>query len=171
MTDGAHDHPDMTAVVAGLLERVAALEVALDARTGKVDGYREYTGKITERVTLPCDRQWVDVPGFPAFTGSPFDVPDETQSMYLRLYPEWPADAVGVLVVETRYMRASGDASAYQMEQYAPGTNSIPYWNDHDEYGDRDQGGIWQIRLSGGPTSVDLTTRYAKLRAFNTRWT
>ena len=168
--DGAHEHPDMAVVVAGLLERVDALEQSLAALSGKVRGHREYTGKIEERVEFPCDNEWRAVPGFPAFTGSAFTEPDETHSLYLRIYPVWPEEASAPLIVEARYQRAGGDATAHDMKQYAPATRSIPFRAFHDEFGEQDVGGIWQLRCSGGPKVVELTTRYGKLRAFDTDW-
>lgn len=143
-------------------------------RGDAVRGHREYTGKVTEAAEIPVDDRWHDIPGFAPFKGSPFTRPDETHSLYLRILPEWapPAEGepVGDLIVEVRYVRANGDATAHDQEQYGPGTASIPLRAFHEEYGEKGVGGRWQVKAYGGATRVRLSTRYAKLRAFDVDW-
>lgn len=142
--------------------------------TMKVSGHREYTGKISTPAEFPLDDSWHDLPGFAPFEGSPFTNPDETHSLYVRLLPEWgpPVEGqpVAPLFVELRYVRSNGDATAHDENQYAPGSASIPLRAFHDEYGQKNVGGRWQLKMHGGPLRVVLSTRYAKLRAFDTVW-
>jgi len=135
----------------------------------RVRAFRSYSGKATDEVVIPAG-SWQDVPGC-AVDGSPFYGPDERHMVYLRLGLDWQGDPIaGAGVVEVRYVRGDGDATAYDERHYWPGTASVPLQQTHFEVGAQGVGGRWQIKPSGALASVRVTTRYAKLHALQVDW-
>lgn len=123
------------------------------------DLFKHYSGKPKGEVKIYPDGDWhhlvgLDEPASGRKGGS------EKRLLYLRLEltPTRTADRV----VETKFVRANGDATAYDSEEYGTTKNSYPYNNVHFEDGDG-AGGKWYVKVTGGKDPVTITTRYAKL--------
>lgn len=129
--------------------------------SGKAVLWWDYSDKPAADQVVPASGQWVRIEGVdlaaPTVTGH------EDHFLYARLGLSWLDGATGPAYVETRWVRSDGDATAYQREEYGPGTSSAPYANLHVERGQKGVGGQWWIRCGGpGLGSVTLSTRYAK---------
>lgn len=83
----------------------------------------------------------------------------EHRLLYLRV--ELPVGRIADRVLETKFIRASGDATAYDSEEYGTKKDSHPYYNVHFEDGDG-AGGEWWVKVTGGTDPIKFTTRYAK---------
>lgn len=87
----------------------------------------------------------------------------EHRLLYLRL--ELPSGRTADRVVETKFVRANGDATAYDSEEFGLKKDSHPYYNMHFEDGDG-AGGEWWIKVTGGTDPIKVTTRYAKQHTY-----
>ena len=128
--------------------------------------WKWYSGKSTGEQVVepgPGDHQWtrVDVKSEPA-SGITSES-SEHRLLYLRV--NLPAKRTADRVIETKFIRANGDDTAYDSEEYGLTKDSIPYYNHHFEDGDG-RGGSWWIRVTGGKDPITLTTRYAKQHTF-----
>lgn len=128
--------------------------------------WKWYSGKRTSKqVVKPGsgDHTWtrIDLKKEPA-SGIKSES-SEHRLLYLRI--ELPNGRTADRVVETKFIRANGDDTAYDSEEYGLTKDSIPYYNNHFEDGDG-AGGSWWIRVTGGKDPIVLTTRYAKQHTF-----
>lgn len=87
----------------------------------------------------------------------------EHRLLYLRLL--FSKTRTANRLVETKFVRANGDDTAYDSEEFGLIKDSYPYSNVHFEDGDG-AGGSWWIRVTGGKDPVRITTRYAKQHTF-----
>jgi hypothetical protein len=79
----------------------------------------------------------------------------------------------GVAKVEVQYVRDGGtpndpkddDPTAMDERHYEHGTKSVPFQQVHWEQGEKNVGGVWWIKVHGGVSAVQITTRYAKAYA------
>jgi hypothetical protein len=127
----------------------------VEAETGL---WKWYSGKPSKDQKVHPDGRWhhltgLDEPASGIVGGS------EKRLLYLRveLTPTRTADRV----LETKFVRASGDATAYDAQEFGTVKDSYPYNNLHFEDGDG-AGGKWYVKVTGGKDPVTLTTRYAK---------
>lgn len=120
--------------------------------------WKWYSGKPSgEQVVYP-DGDWhrlkgLDEPASGIVGGS------EHRFLYLRL--EFTPTRTADRVVETKFVRANGDTTAMDSEQFGTVKDSYPYQNQHMEDGDGG-GGSWWVKVTGGKDPITLTTRYAK---------
>lgn len=122
-----------------------------------------YSGKPRgEQVVYP-DGKWNHLPGLDEPASGITAESTEWRMLYLRL--EFTETRTADRVVETRFVRAGGDArkapTAYDAETFGTVKDSYPYQNVHFEDGDG-KGGKWQVKVTGGKDPVTITTRYAK---------
>jgi hypothetical protein len=87
----------------------------------------------------------------------------EHRLLYLRV--ELPSGRSADRVLETKFIRANGDSTAYDSEEYGLKKDSHPYYNVHFEDGDG-AGGEWWVKVTGGSDPIKFTTRYAKQHTF-----
>jgi Peptidase family M23 len=87
----------------------------------------------------------------------------EHRLLYLRV--ELPKGRTSDRVLEVKFVRASGDATAYDSEEYGTKKDSHPYYNVHFEDGDG-AGGEWWVKVTGGTDPIKFTTRYAKQHTY-----
>lgn len=87
----------------------------------------------------------------------------EHRLLYLRV--ELPEGRSADRVLEVKFVRANGDATAYDSEEYGLKKNSHPYYDVHFEDGDG-EGGEWWVKVTGGTDPIKFTTRYAKQHTF-----
>lgn len=84
----------------------------------------------------------------------------EIRMLYLRC--ELPDPRTATRTIETRFIRGSGDATAYKSDSFTEGArDSLALCNVHFEDGDGD-GGRWEVKVSGGTDPMVLDTRYSK---------
>lgn len=121
--------------------------------------FKWYSGKPSGEVQVYPDGDWhrlagLDEPASGRKGGS------EHRLLYLRLdfTPSRTADRV----VETKFVRANGDATAYDSEEFGTTKDSYPYQNVHFEDGDG-AGGKWYVKVTGGKDPMTISTRYSKL--------
>lgn len=117
-----------------------------------------YSGKPRGEVKVYPDGKWhrlvgLDEPASGIVGGTEF------RMLYLRL--EFTPTRTADRVVETRFVRANGDATAYDSEEFGTVKDSHPYQNVHFEEGEG-EGGKWMVKVTGGKDPVTITTRYAK---------
>ena len=130
-------------------------------------GHKDYS-EASQRVAVPVDGAWHDLPDLRAMKGSPFRAPLEEHDMYARLYPEFTKG--GHLSVEVRYRRANGDNTGYDELQVTEQAASVPITRHHREIGEKGLGGSWQFKLSGVGITCEMGTRYQKLYALDVDW-
>lgn len=93
---------------------------------------------------------------------SGIDGPSSEHRMLYSRVETGKADAV----LESKFVRANGDGTAYHCLPLSPLKDDWPYVNTHFEEGDTGAGGEWWVRLTGeGP--VRMTTRYAKQHTYH----
>jgi hypothetical protein len=135
--------------------------------------WSDYSGKPSGSLVLVGGGDWVklDVPlKSPKIDGS------EHHMAYVRINFKWKtlptvksfAEAMKTIAnyaakVEIKYVRANGDATAYDERHYSYGTKSVPFQQLHFESGDAGLGGSWFMKVHGGVSKMELTTRYAKV--------
>ena len=126
-----------------------------------IDGFglwQWYSGKPAGEFTLHPDGEWHRL----GFTEPASGITAEnTEFRFLYLRVELPKGRTADRVLETKFVRAGGDATAYDSEEYGLKRDSVPYYNIHLEAGDG-RGGQWWVKVSGGSDPIKLTTRYAK---------
>lgn len=64
--------------------------------------------------------------------------------------------------IRVRYTRESGNHTAYQDFTVASRKTDFLITHNHHEKGQAGQGGRWWIKVGGGLSRVDITTRYSK---------
>ena len=128
------------------------------ASAGQVKLWMHYSGKPggTMRVReadgwVPID---VHVPD-PPLSGS------EHHMLYARVFFVWKAGSE-FAKVECKYVRADNDETAFDERHYEHGTKTVPFQQMHFEEGEAGLGGRWFMRVHGGASAMDLTTRYCK---------
>jgi hypothetical protein len=122
------------------------------------DLFKWYSGKPSGEVKVSPDGNWhhlsgLDEPASGRKGGS------EHRLLYLRL--GFTASRTADRVVETKFVRANGDETAFDSEEFGTTKNSYPYQNVHFEDGDG-AGGKWYVKVTGGKDPMTITTRYAK---------
>lgn len=124
--------------------------------------WKWYSGKPGGEVKVYPDGDWHLLKGLeePA-SGIHVKLSDEQRFLYLRL--EFTKTRTADRVVETKFVRANGDATAYDSETFGTTKDSYPYNNIHPEAGDGN-GGKWYVKVTGGKDPMTITTRYAKQR-------
>lgn len=120
--------------------------------------WKWYSGKPKGVQKVNPDGEWhhltgLDEPASGIVGGS------EHRFLYLRL--ELTPTRTATRVVETKFVRADGDATAYDSEEFGTLKDSYPYSNQHMEDGNGG-GGQWWVKVTGGKDPVTMTTRYAK---------
>jgi hypothetical protein len=127
----------------------------IEAGTGL---WKWYTGKPKTPQKVYPDGNWQYLPGLDE-PASGIVGGSEKRLLYLRveLTPTRTADRV----LETKFVRAGGDATAYDSQEFGTVKDSYPYNNVHFEDGDG-RGGQWWVKVTGGKDPITLTTRYAK---------
>lgn len=83
----------------------------------------------------------------------------EHRLLYLRV--ELPKGRSAERVLEVKFVRTGGDATAYDSEEYGLKKDSHPYYDIHFEDGNG-LGGEWWVKVTGGTDPIKFTTRYAK---------
>lgn len=121
--------------------------------------FKHYSGKPSGEMKVLPDGEWhhlagLDEPASGRKGGS------EKRLLYLRL--EFTPSRTADRVVETKFVRANGDATAYDSEEFGTTKDSYPYQNVHFEDGDG-AGGKWYVKVTGGKDPMTISTRYAKL--------
>jgi hypothetical protein len=121
-------------------------------------GQYEYSGKPSGQIRVPAG----------GYVRIDADVPDprtgatEFQNLYANCQLDWkPGETQGY--VQVKYVRESGDDTAYQT--YAV-NNTMPAMlitAIHFEHGQANQGGRWWIKCGGGLSGIRVDTRYVKL--------
>jgi len=91
----------------------------------------------------------------------------EEHMLYARVDFAWKVGSTEMAKVECRFVRADGDATAYDERHYANGTKSIPFQMTHFEEGNK-QTGKWYMKIHGGADAT-LTTRYCKTHVIGYR--
>jgi peptidoglycan hydrolase-like protein with peptidoglycan-binding domain len=135
----------------------------------------DYTDKPSAAQVIPGDAAWHLVT-MAALQKVPY-TGFESHMLYVRVNFRWKSvtgtvpTTMAALVkavaayqgkVEARFVRGDGDATAYDERHFTYGTNSVPFQHLHWEHGEKGLAGKWYLRVHGGLTSVELTTRYAK---------
>jgi hypothetical protein len=120
--------------------------------------WKWYSGKPKGDQVVHPDGKWHHLRGLDE-PASGIDGGSEKRLLYLRV--ELPPTRTADRVVQTKFVRANGDATAYDSEEFGTTLNSYPYNNLHFEDGDG-RGGKWYVEVTGGKDPVTLTTRYAK---------
>lgn len=125
--------------------------------------WKWYSGKPGGEYTLRPDGEWhkLDLPNEPA-SGITAES-SEHRLLYLRV--ELPKGRSADRVLEVKFVRANGDATAYDSEEYGLKKDSHPYYDIHFEDGDG-KGGSWWVKVTGGTDPIKLGTRYAKQHTF-----
>lgn len=119
-----------------------------------------YSGKKASEWLLRPDGAWhlLDLPAQPD-TGIDAQATD-WHMLYLRV--ELTAASTAPRMLEAKWVRSDGDATAYQSLTMDPDVRrSYPFQNVHFESGSG-LGGAWWVKVTGGSDPVTLTTRYAK---------
>lgn len=117
-----------------------------------------YGGKPAGVATVPADGDWhrLDID-----TDDPTHSGLEVQEMYAHCDLTW-ADPNRCGNIRVKYVRESGDATAYQDFTVVPGRADFLISHNHSERGQAHQGGRWWMQVSEGLAKVTVTTRYAK---------
>jgi peptidoglycan hydrolase-like protein with peptidoglycan-binding domain len=135
----------------------------------------DYTDKPEAAQVIPGDAAWhlVKMNPLKPVPAAGF----ESHMLYVRVNFRWrsvtgsvPTTLSGLVKavasyqgkVEARFVRGDGDATAYDERHFVYGTNSVPFQHLHWEHGEKGLAGKWYLRVHGGLSSVELTTRYAK---------
>lgn len=117
-----------------------------------------YSGKPAGTYTLAPDGEWHSLHFVQPKSGISTDS-SEHHFIYLRC--ELDNTRSADKVIQTKFVRSDGDATAYHHAILGTVLNSYPYMNVHFESGSG-LGGEWFARLDGGTSPVKITTRYAK---------
>lgn len=117
-----------------------------------------YSGKPSSDFTLKPDGAWHKL-GF-VQPASGIDA-DSTEFHFLYLRVELPPGRSADRVLEAKFVRSDGDATAYYSETYGLTRDSMAFYDNHFESGSG-LGGEWWVKVSGGTDPIKLTTRYAK---------
>lgn len=120
--------------------------------------WKHYSGKPGGEVKVYPDGKWHHLAGLDE-PASGIEGGSEHRLLYLRL--EFTPTRTADRVVETKFVRANGDATAYDSEEFGTTKDSYPYQNVHFEDGDG-AGGKWYVKVTGGRDPMTITTRYAK---------
>lgn len=146
-----------------VIRQQVAAELNPEPESGDNMGiWTEYSGKPggTKRVTEADE--WVkmdfSVPATP-YTGS------EHHLMYARVNFGWKSGN-GMAKVECKYVRSNGDETAFDERHYEHGTKSVPFQQKHFEDGEKGVGGNWYMKIHGGASFMELTTRYCKTHVY-----
>jgi hypothetical protein len=120
--------------------------------------WKWYSGKPKGQQVVHPDGKWhhltgLDEPASGIVGGS------EHRFLYLRL--EFTPTRTADRIVETKFVRTGGDATAYDSEEFGTLKDSHPYQNQHMEDGNG-RGGKWWVKVTGGKDPMTITTRYAK---------
>jgi hypothetical protein len=137
----------------------------------------DFSGKPTKTQIMAADSTWRMIDGIacddPPLSGT------EDHMLYARLNFIWrpvtgamPSTLEQMVKqaaaytgkVECKYIRESGDETSFDERHYAYGTKSVPFQQLHWEEGAKGQGGRWWMKFHGGLASVEITTRYGKIR-------
>lgn len=137
----------------------------------------DFSGKPTKTQIIPADSTWRMIDGIacddPPLTGT------EDHMLYARLNFIWrpvtgamPSTLEQMVKqaaaytgkVECKYVREGGDETSFDERHYAYGTKSVPFQQLHWEEGEKGHGGRWWMKFHGGLASVEITTRYGKVR-------
>lgn len=120
--------------------------------------WKWYSGKPSGTLTVQPDGNWHKIGLKEPASGIKAES-SEHRLLYLRL--EFTSTRTADRVVETKFVRANGDATAYDSEEFGTTKDSYPYQNVHFEDGDG-AGGEWWVKVTGGKDPMKITTRYAK---------
>lgn len=128
--------------------------------------WKWFSGKPKGELSVkpgPGDHAWtkLDIKNEPA--SGIKNESSENRLLYLRLL--FSKTRTANRVIETKFVRASGNDTAYDAKEFGLVKDSYPYNNVHFEDGNG-AGGSWWIRVTGGKDPVRITTRYAKQHTY-----
>jgi hypothetical protein len=121
-----------------------------------------FSGKPASEFTIAPNEGWKKL-GFKEPASNIKARSSENRLLYLRV--ELSKGRTADRVIETRFVRANGDATAYHSQTFGTTKDSYPYVNTHFEEGDG-AGGEWWVKVTGGRDPVKFTTRYAKQHTY-----
>lgn len=135
-----------------------------DATTFDAFGlWKWYSGKPAGEQTVHPDGEWHKLTALTQPASGIKEESSEHHFLYLRV--ELPKGRTADRVLETKFVRSDGDATAYDSEEYGLKKDSHPYYNIHFEEGSG-IGGQWWVKVTGGTDPIRLTTRYAKTHVY-----
>lgn len=125
--------------------------------------WKWYSGKPGGVYTLYPDGEWHSL----KLSQPASDLVDVESSEHHFLYLRCELDSTRSAdkVLETKFIRADEDATAYDHVTFGTLKDSYPYYNIHFEDGSG-IGGTWWAKVTGGTSPVEFTTRYAKTHIF-----
>lgn len=124
--------------------------------------WKWYSGKPKGELIIEPDGKWHRLDLREPASGIKAES-SEHRRLYLRV--ELPAGRTADRVLEAKFIRANGDATAYDADTYGLKRDSYPFSVHHMEDGDG-AGGDWFVRVTGGVEPLRLTTRYAKQHTY-----
>lgn len=130
-----------------------------EATVSELGLWHWYSGKPSGDFVLKPDGDWHPLGIVQPASGITAKA-TELHLLYLRV--ELTSASTAGRLLEAKFVRSDGDATAYEPQLMDPATKrSYPFQDVHFEAGSG-MGGQWWVKVTGGSDPVTLTTRYAK---------